>query len=249
MVLALFLSAFAMTAAADDGVTFDHGVFDALLRKRVTRGRVDYAALLKSRKALSGYLIRLGKADWTKLATRAEKFAFWINAYNACTLEGVLNTLPADPASWAGYSVVRIKGFWKKQTYRVSGKLRTLDEIEHKLLRPVFKDARLHMAIVCASTSCPPLRSEAYTGQHLERQLDQQTRQFVADRTNVQIDVAARTLRLNQLFNWFKKDFGGVPQFLARHVSQAKTRTALERGNWKVSYSKYDWSLNAIKRK
>lgn len=228
---------------------FDHSAFDALLRKHVDgRGQVDYAGLRADRAKLRAYLDQLGRADWEKLKDRKERFAFWINAYNACCLEGVLRTLPADRREWRDYSVRKVSGFFDALAFKVSGEQVTLDHIEHKVLRVQFGDARLHFAIVCASIGCPHLRAEAYVAGKLDAQLDAQARAFVADPAKVKIDAGKRQLRVSKIFKWFGGDFekesGSVPRFLARFVSDERLARQLKQAKWDVGYLEYDWSLN-----
>ena len=204
--------------------------------------------LLADRKKLRSYLDQLADADWKKLKDRAARFAFWINAYNACCLEGVLQTLPADRARWGEYSVEDVSGFFGSRTYRVSGQLVTLDDIEHKTLRVQFADARLHFAIVCASVGCPLLRREAFVAGRLDQQLDEQARQFVGNPEKVRFDLEAREMKISKIFSWFEKDFlqesGSVARFLARYVSDGRLAESLRSQPWSIGYLDYDWDLN-----
>lgn len=252
MLLALMLAVVLVpTAFAGDGpgaaLDVDHKPFDMLLKKHVKKGLVDYAGLQADRAALGAYLKTLAKADPGEMARNA-KMAFYINAYNACTLEGVLATLPADRATWAAYSVTKVPGFWKKTTYVVGGQPLTLDTIEHKILRPRFEDPRIHFAVNCASAGCPVLRAEAFFPDRLSKQLDEQARLFVNDTTRNQIDPARRELRLSKIFEWFKGDFtqhtGTLQAFVGRYVSDPKLAEALGKPGWTVKHLEYGWSLN-----
>jgi hypothetical protein len=141
-----------------------------------------------------------------------------------------------------GYSaegLIGRKRFFSFFQLTIAGKERTADEIEHDILRRRFGDPRVHFAIVCASTSCPKLRREAYRGERLDSQLDDQTRVFVDDpRRN---DIRHHVLRLSMIFNWFESDFdaaaGSVVDFLRRY-------RPIE-GQPRVEYLEYDWSVNA----
>ncbi|MEO1478576.1 MAG: DUF547 domain-containing protein, partial [Bacteroidota bacterium] len=156
--------------------TFDHSTYDRVLKTYVDRnGLVDYAGLLNDRAGLDGYLERLAATDPSNLG-RSEQLAFWINAYNAYTLQLVRDRGPVK-------SIKKIGG-WFTMPWSIEfiglpafdpdgdDDDLTLDEIEHEILRPVFRDARVHAAVNCASVSCPPLRAEAYRGKDLDEQLD-----------------------------------------------------------------------------
>jgi hypothetical protein len=173
---------------------------------------------------------------------RGEQLAFWINTYNAATVSAVLKGNSPEPA----FGRVMLFKFWK---FRAAGRERTLDEVEHEILRRQFTEPRIHFALVCASTSCPKLRREAYEAEHLEAQLEDQARQFINDPRRNLIDVQNKKLRLSEIFRWFREDFeksaGSVPHFIARYVNDAPTRDWLLSPNVQVQHQEYDWTLNA----
>ena len=123
----------------------------------------------------------------------------------------------------------------------------SLDFVEHEIVRPRFREPRIHFALVCAAVGCPPLRREAYTGARLEAQLEDQARTFIArSPSKNRVDVATRTAYLNPIFVWFREDF--VPdlgKFLARYADDPAARALLESGKFKIVETEYDWSLNA----
>ena len=133
----------------------------------------------------------------------------------------------------------KIPGAWKKLTFPVLGKERTLDEIEHRILRRKYAEPRIHMALVCAAKSCPRLRNEPYVGARLDRQLDDQSRDFLAlpDRFRVDEEYA----RISPIFKWFKRDFESVPAFIQQYSGQ-------DISDLKIKYQPYDWSLNEQER-
>ncbi len=140
-----------------------------------------------------------------------------------------------------------LKSPWDLPVATLEGRELTLNQIEHEILRPIFKDPRIHYAIVCAAVSCPPLRSEAFVPERLDAQLDEQGRVFLSKQN--QFDTATRTARLSQIFNWFGGDFGpdapAVLRAIAVHAPAeiaSALRTAPDR--WKIEYLDYDWSLN-----
>lgn len=147
--------------------------------------------------------------DPAKLVSRQERMAFWINVYNIAAIRKVLEIYPTGSITAKG------DGVWKAPAIKVAGTDYSLDEIEHRLLRPMG-DARIHFAIVCASLSCPDLRTEPYTAGRLDRQLAAQTRAFVAN-TGKGVRTEADAVYISAIFTWFAQDFGDVAKFLARH--------------------------------
>jgi hypothetical protein len=236
------------SAAASDEATrteaFDHSSWDRLLRTHVDGdGLVAYRDLQENQsKELYDYLQELALADPSGWPA-AEQIAFWINAYNSMIVAAVLEGESAE--SLLGRA--KIFKFWK---FPVAGKERTLDEVEHEILRKQFEKPRIHFAIVCASRSCPKLRAEAFVAERLDAQLDDQGRRFLSDPTRNEIDMDRSLLRLSKIFDWFKEDFernGSLPEFLARFVTSPPTRLWLEKGapGAEIEYLDYDWSLNA----
>ena len=205
--------------------------------------RVDYVALRDD-------------PDWTRLvaslaaagapsesASRAERLAFWIDAYNVLAMKLVVEHWPVASIRDVGSLLWPV---WKRTAGVVGGRSISLDEIEHRILRPIG-DPRIHMAIVCASTSCPSLAREPFEAARLDAQLDAAAARFVADpRKGVRVE--AQLVRLSSIFDWFASDFeagGGVLAFVRRHASM-ELRAALDRlgPDPSLAYFDYDWSLN-----
>lgn len=231
-------------------MAFDHALLDGLLRRFVKDGRVDYRGLRAQRRTLDEYLFRIATTDPSQLVSDDERFAFYINAYNAVTLRAVLDRLPADPSAWPSFSVTQVKGFWKLYAYEVGTRFVTLDELEHKILRPVFKRPRVHFAIVCASKGCPALASQAYRASTLSRQLADATRRFFRRRDAFRLERESKTVHLSPLFQWFKSDFRRAPykhelEFVADFVPADVARFLRKSsGQLKILYLPYDWKLN-----
>ena len=239
-------------AAAPPCAAFDHEhrAWTRLLEQYVRDGRVDYGGLHRdARPALSAYrdalsaVSRTCYADWT----REQRLAFWINTYNASAVELVLEHYPVRSVraiGWVPGSAFRTKFIPMKG---LAGGELSLDDVEHEHLRKEFGEPRIHFAIVCASVSCPSLRSEAYRAADLDRQLDDQARRFLADPTKNRLDRTARTFRLSSIFKWFREDFekaaGSLPAFVARYVDPA-TAAALGETDARIEFLDYDWSLN-----
>jgi hypothetical protein len=231
----------------------DHSSFASLLRKYVDEnGLVDYQSWQASssdRAALQNYLIELGKADSRKAVKREVKLAYWINAYNAVTIEGILQVYPTTSirnhtAKVWGYNV------WKNLYLYSGGEKFNLDSIEHQVLRPLG-EPRIHFAIVCASLGCPRLLNEAYNSERLEEQLTRNTTDFFSRSQNLQVDAAANTLRLSSIMSWFGEDFGKNASQQIQAVSKYFPESAqafVSRDGYRVDYLDYDWKLNEQKK-
>ncbi len=207
--------------------------YAAVLSEHVDEhGMVNYAALKAARAPLDAYVRTLENPDATGWV-EADWIAFWINAYNARTLQVIIDHYPTE-------GIREIRGAWTRLKVPVLGEDRTLDEIEHEILRKEFQEPRIHMALVCAARSCPKLRNEPYVGARLEQQLTDQSRDFLArpDRFRVEGDTAY----VSRIFKWFKKDFDSVPAFI-------QTYSGRDVFNLKIKYQAYDWSLNEQNRR
>lgn len=214
----------------------DHAPFDALLRAHVAKGHVAYPAF-QDNAAFKAYVADLARP--ANLAGKGEVLAYHINAYNAFAIQGILDGL--SPSTTLG----RLR-YFKVQDWPLAGRRISLHDIEHKVLRPLG-DPRIHFAIICASRSCPFLRSEAYTAAKLDAQLDEQARQFVNDPFRNRFDKATRTAHLSEIFKWFEEDFqgaGSVQKYLARYVADPEVAKALAQDGYQVQWIDYDWTLN-----
>ncbi len=218
----------------------DDAGWDALLRAHVEDGVVDYPAFA-DRVELSRFLDGVGSAS-LEGASRDERLAFLINAYNALAIEGILDG--GSPATLLG----RYRFFWR-QRWAVAGEEITLWDLEHERIRPLG-EARIHFALVCASASCPRLASEAYRPAQLERQLDAATRLFVNDPSRNRFDAAGRIAYLSAIFKWYAEDFEAeapsVAAWVARYVADPEVARGLAAGGWEVRHLDYDWGLNGV---
>ncbi|WP_299982930.1 DUF547 domain-containing protein [Desulfobacula sp.] len=216
-------------------------IYASLLKKHVTKKHVNYDGFKKDEKLLDEYLAILSHTD-AKSLSKNNRFAFYINAYNAFTIKLVLTKYPDIN------SIKEIGGFfsnpWNKKFILLQKKTVSLDYIEHKIIRPKFKDPRVHFAINCASKSCPPLRDEPYKGETLENQLNDQTREFINDKKNNFIK--GDTLFVSKIFKWFEADFSDNSlMFIKRYASkELKEKLNSAGNNMKIAYLYYDWSLN-----
>ncbi len=231
-------------------------------------GLVDYVALQAERGELDAFVAALGNVSQDEMSAwdRSARFAFWINAYNATTLKRIVDHYPIKKGGLiAGFrypenSIRQIPGVWDTLNSKVAGRDVTLDAIEHEVLRPEFKDPRVHAALVCASIGCPPLRSEPFIADRLNEQLDDQMRKFLSRADAFRIDHAKSKVYLSSIFDWFADDFSesyktdsGFPgqapprravlSFVSKYVSDADAQFL--RGNsYDVVYMDYDWTLN-----
>lgn len=219
----------------------DNSIYAALLSKYVSGSFVDYAGLKAEEANLDAYCDILAGTD-TEALPEKERLAYYINAYNAWTLKLVLDNWPVD-------SIKDVGRFWsspwKIEFARVGDKTVSLDYIENEVLRPQFKDPRIHFAINCASKSCPPLRGEPYEGGRIDSQLDDAAGRFINDgKSNYLRDKA---LHLSKIFDWFSEDFGGENGVLAFIRKYAQGDLALELATSEkpeIVFLEYDWSLN-----
>ena len=230
-----------VAVAAPALASFDHGSWNRILQAHVDgEGKVAYRSLAeKDRPALDAYLQSLAEADPTAFADDQQRLAFWINAYNAVAVAGIL----------AGYHAESLFGryrFCKSYESRVAGADRTLDEIEHEIIRSTFDDFRVHFAVNCASTSCPVLRDEAYVGERLDAQLDDQAKRFLADPSRNRFSAEEGSAQLSKIFEWFAEDFTKQASSLAAALApylDDRQRKLLE--SRPVRYLDYDWTMNA----
>lgn len=235
VVLVVLCSACPRLVAAED-----HQLWDLIVRKYVDdNGRVAYRRLqAEDLPVLSKYLASLGEARIDGFPEK-EQLAFWINAYNAIIVEGILEGYSAE-------NTLKRYSFFKSYQQVVVGEKRTPYAIEHGIIRPRFHDPRTHFALVCASTSCPKLRQEAYVGNRLDEQLDDQARRFLNDLTRNRIDPATGTVELSQIFTWFKDDFARNGKSLADVLAPYLTPEQVQLLRTKTpTYLEYDWTMNA----
>jgi len=209
-----------------------HHLLDSLLQKHVSEaGKVNYKGLKIDKAALDAYCLMLSEKpvqdDWAK----DEKMAYWINAYNAYTLKLLVDNYPTK-------SILNFDGgkTWDVRRIKLGDKKYSLNNIENDILRPQYKDARIHFALNCAAKSCPPLWNRAYTAENLEAALETRTKAFINDTNYNQI--SATRAQVSKIFEWYAADFGDLKKFLNRYADvQLKS-------NASVSFNEYNWALN-----
>ena len=209
-----------------------HQAFDAILKKYVSSsGAVNYKGLKNDASKLDAYISKLEKVKVKDLSGRNEKMAFWINAYNAYTLKLITKNYPLS-------SITKLDGGkpWDTKWINLDGRSLSLNNIENDILRPQYKDARIHFAVNCAAKSCPPLLNKAWTAQNLESNFQTQTRKFVNDSSFNKI--SDKKVEISKIFEWYGEDFGNLVNFLNKYSSTKINSDA------KINFVEYDWALN-----
>jgi Protein of unknown function, DUF547 len=236
----------AMSAALASGSErFDSDDWGRLLAGGTRDGLVDYDFMRRHRSQLDAYLERVAAAPLARLA-RGQLLALLANAYNACTIRSILDHPGVG-------SIKEIPDVWTGTRHRVGGFDLTLDDIEHRLLRPFFKDPRIHFALNCASRSCAPLPPWALDGDRVEAQMEERARVFLSDRRNARVE--GGMLLLSRYFDWYGSDFttegwvGAAPTvaaYVARYARpEVAALVATHHGSPPLRFLDYDWSLNA----
>jgi hypothetical protein len=228
---------------AQGKAVFDHTAFDGLLRDHVdAQGLVDYNAFSTRAAELDAYIVALNAALFEELG-RDERLALLINAYNAFTLRLILDHFPTE-----SIRDIPDDQRWDAVRWGVAGGTYSLNQIEHELVRPNFREPRIHFALVCAAIGCPPLRSEAYEGVRLEDQLTDQTRFTHESDRWVRYSSGANTLHLTSLYDWYGDDFVQVAGSVIQFVAQQRPDLATDLANGhkpKIRFLSYEWALNA----
>lgn len=259
------LIAFALACIAGNAqAAFDHShaQWDALVKQHVKwlpgghGSQADYRGFQADRAALQGYLASLSAVPRAEYEgwTRPQKLAFLINAYNAFTVDLILSEYPKlksirDLGSF-------FKSPWKQRFFTLLGEKRSLDDVEHSMIRApgAFDDPRIHMAVNCASIGCPALRNEAFVAERLDAQLEDSVLRFLSDRSRNRVN--GNALEISSIFDWYGEDFakksGSVAKWMAFYAAQltedTAVRQALQQASLSLKFLDYDWALNDLKR-
>lgn len=247
---------------------FSYDDYAAVLLAHVNdAGLVDYQGLRRDQELLEGFLRDVAHLDPAEYArwSESEQIAFWLNAYNAMTLEVILKHLPREGSTDGAFKtpagIRDIPGAWNQQRFMVMGRFMTLDEIEHETLRRKFSDPRIHAGLNCGAVGCPPLPAVPFVGPRLAEQLEEQTRRFLSRNQQFRIDREHGRVFLSQIFQWYGQDFvnryapedgfgsfdrkeRAVLSFISRYVNPEDAEY-LREGQFRIDYVEYDWSLNA----
>ena len=205
----------------------------------------DYAEVTpEDREALDAFLARMAAISISRHA-RQEQLAYWINLYNALTVRVILDHYPVDSIRDIGISPgLFAKGPWGKKLITVEGEELSLNDIEHRILRPIWRDPRIHYAVNCAAIGCPNLQPTAYTGQQVESRLDAAARDYVNDPRGVFI--ANGRVTVSKIYDWFGEDFGGTASAVLAHLTQYAEPALAARLEeiGEIHDTAYDWRLN-----
>lgn len=252
------LAALFLVALPAGATSFSHALFDQVLRTRVdAEGRVHYAQLKTTRAPLDAYVDSLGscspRSHPGRFPTPAHELAYWINAYNALVLRGVIDGYPVSRVDELG----GLEVFFRQRQFAVGRQALTLDQLENQIIRPQYRDPRVHFALNCGAASCPALLNRAYTGEGLDSLLDAQTRRFAADPRQVRLDLQAGVLHLSQILNWYGEDFvrwfpatPGAPaaptliDYLLLYLPADQARLLRPHPALSIVFDEYDWTLN-----
>ncbi|WP_422360696.1 DUF547 domain-containing protein [Reichenbachiella sp.] len=219
-----------------------HDAFDVLLKKHVNnQGGVNYKAFKNDEQKLNSYLENMKQNAASDSWNDNEKLTYWINVYNALTIQLILKYYPVKSIKDIG-STIQIPFVntpWDVECFEVNDKELSLNNIEHGIIRKEFDEPRIHFALVCAAVSCPKLLNEAYEANRLDEQLTTQTKSFLANTSKNKI--STDRLELSKIFNWYGGDFrknGTLVDFLNQYTSVEIDKKA------KTSFMDYDWGLN-----
>jgi len=219
-----------------------HAIFSQLLSKHVDeQGMVNYQGFVEDSAELKNYLDLLASNESSTSWSEKEQLAYWINAYNAFTIQLIVEHYPVESIKDIGslIQIPFINSVWDIDFIQIGTKKLSLNNIEHKILRSRFNEPRIHFAIVCASISCPKLRNEAYTATSLDMQLEEQAIDFINDTDRNKTENSK--IEISKIFKWFKGDFtenGNLIEFLNKY---SKTKIHPDA---KISHLDYNWNLN-----
>ena len=264
----LFAAVLLMNSAIVHAFDHQHSIFTQVLSDVVRlspnkkQTRVDYALLNKQPEKLNQYLNALSSVKQSdyQLWTGDEQLSFLINAYNGFTLQ-LINQNYVKFQTGKAESIKDLGSFfsspWKKSFFTLLDEKRSLDDVEHNMIRVWFERPRIHAAVVCAAVSCPPLRNEAFVADKLDQQLDDQMRQFLSDDQSNTINLRDNRVKLSSIFKWYVEDFEKGQQgfnSLNDLITAYQTDIAddpqqllwLQKQDFKIRYLDYDWQLNDI---
>lgn len=245
--------------AAQAAAPFSHELFDGILRAYVDRdGLVDYTGLKANRDSLDAYIDSLGsfspRSHPDRFPAPRHELAYWINAYNAFVLKGVIDEYPVATVMDIGEE----SGFFSRLYFQAGGDSLTLDELEHGIIRQRYREPRIHFAVNCAAVSCPPLENRAFRGEDLDLRLDAALQRFAGDPRQVRIDAGKGLLHLSKIMLWFGSDFvewfpadradppadPTLIDYLMPYLDAEQTAYLRQNPDLAISFNDYDWTLN-----
>jgi len=242
-----------LPASADATLSPDYTPWQAFLERRVRPqpdgiNRVEYRNVSTTeRQALADYLNGMQRVDVSRL-TRRQQRAYWINLYNAGTVKAILDHYPVKSIRDIDISPGLFSdGPWGRKMFVIQGTEVSLDDIEHRILRPIWKDNRLHYAVNCASIGCPNLQSQAFDVTNAEQLLDKAARDYINHPRGARVERGR--LYISSIYRWFEEDFGGSEEGVIQHLRRFAD-AALKRqlsGVSEIADDDYDWSLNELR--
>lgn len=210
----------------------DYKSWDTFLKKYVSAtGDVDYKSIKTNKKELDAITKTFSATSVLSSWSKSDQLAFWINAYNAFTIDLIVNNYPLK-------SIQGLDGGkpWDVKRINIGGKKYSLNNIENDIIRSQFKDARIHFAVNCAAKSCPPILNGAFFGKTLDTQLDEATKKFINNKKYQTI--TSSNLTLSKIFDWYGADFGDIVTFINKYSNVKVSKSAT------IAYKDYDWALN-----
>lgn len=210
----------------------DFKTWDAFLKKYVSAtGDVDYKSIKANKKELDAITKTFSATSVSPSWSKNDQLAFWINAYNAFTIDLIINNYPLK-------SIQGLDGGkpWDVKRINIGGKKYSLNNIENDIIRPQFKDARIHFAVNCAAKSCPPILNGAFFGKTLDTQLDEVAKKFINNKKYQTI--TSSNITLSKIFDWYGVDFGDIVTFINKYSNVKVNKSAT------IAYKDYDWALN-----
>lgn len=247
ILLALTIVLSTLAAHADDTVG-SPADYDAILKQYVNGDYFEYGKLKKNKEDLARFerfMKWQAKAD-VKTMSRADQIAFYINAYNSCCIQAILDNYPV-------HTPKDVDGYFDKLKFEVAGEKLTVSEIEYDRLIANYKDMRAHFAVVCADRGCLPLKPSAYSGTSLDKDLESAAKKFVADERHFKVDKESGEVQISKIFEWYGPKFlddpdrpvaGDKPElYLTRWVDK-DIRRLLASGEYKLKIIEWDWTLN-----
>ena len=209
----------------------NYDTYNAFLQKNVSAsGTVNYKNIKKNKadldKIVAVFAVKIPDKTWAK----NDALSYWLNAYNLFTIKLITDNYPVK-------KITDLDGGkpWDTKRIELAGQKYSLNQIENEIIRPTFKDARIHFAVNCAAKSCPPLFNKAFTSATVQTILEQRAKTFVTSKINV---LAANEVKVSKIFDWYKVDFGDLISFLNKYASVKIAKDA------KVTFVDYDWNLN-----
>lgn len=224
------LFTFAGTTMQGQNAFFDET--STFLSENVKSGKVDYSSIAADRTELDKLVTMI--ADYNSIG-KEKDLAFYLNAYNVLVIKSVVDNYPIK-------SPLDVPGFFDKTLHNVCGQEITLNGIENDIIRPVYGDARVHFALVCAAKGCPKIKGKAFTPSNYKLVLDGNTKAAMNDRAFIKVDEGNKTVQISKIFEWYKVDFGTTDQDLIDYIN--RYRDTPIPSDYALSYYEYDWSLN-----